>query len=232
MDNCKTFARANSGIAYPLEIQDCYYSELYDGSETTEIVIKKYFIIRNADDWKTFGQKVNEDPNTNAILIADITITESIGTIVRPFMGTFNGNGHTINCNINPSNGSAAAPFSYVGGATIWNLHVTGTIRGTNPAGLVKSIRNSTYESGGTLVIHNVRVSADIIDTSDACIASGFIGNAGLYSVSMVDCLFDGTITATSWDNSYAAPFICNSYDNPGPWFIRNCYENGTYTQP
>ena len=230
MDNCRTFARANSGIAYPLEIQDCYYSELYDGSETTEIYIKKYFIIRNADDWKTFGQKVNEDPNTNAILIADITITESIGTIVRPFMGTFNGNGHTINCNINPSNGSAAAPFSYVGGATIWNLHVTGTIRGTNPGGLVKYIRNSTYESGGTLVIHNVRVSADIIDTSDACIASGFIGNAGLYSVSMVDCLFDGTITATSWDNSYAAPFICNSYDNPGPWFIRNCYENGTYT--
>ena len=230
MDNCKTFARANSGIAYPLEIQDCYYSELYDGSETTEIGIKKYFIIRNADDWKTFGQKVNEDPNTNAILIADITITESIGTIVRPFMGTFNGNGHTINCNINPSNGSAAAPFSYVGGATIWNLHVTGTIRGTNPAGLVKSIRNSTYESGGTLVIHNVRVSADIIDTSDACIASGFIGNAGLYSVSMADCLFDGTMTATSWDNSYAAPFICNSYDNPGTWFIRNCYENGTYT--
>ena len=230
MDNCKTFARANSGIAYPLEIQDCYYSELYDGSETTEIGIKKYFIIRNADDWKTFGQKVNEDPNTNAILIADITITESIGTVVRPFMGTFNGNGHTINCNINPSNGSAAAPFSNVGSATIWNLHVTGTIRGTNPGGLVKSIHNSTYESGGTLVIHNVRVSADIIDTSDACIASGFIGNAGLYSVSMADCLFDGTITATSWDNSYAAPFICYSYDNPGTWNIRNCYENGTYT--
>ena len=186
----------------------------------------EYFIIRNADDWKAFGQKVNNATgDVYAILNADITITEPIGTIVRPFKGIFDGNGHTINCDINRSDG-LAAPFAYAGDASIWDLHITGTIRGKNPAGLVQYVRDNS----GSLTLGEIRVSADMIDTSNECRASGLVGDAGQCNIDIRYSVFDGTITATSWDNSYAAPFICYSYSNPGTWEIHSCYENGTYT--
>ena len=226
LDNCQTFARYNTG-KIKLDLNNCYYSELYDGSETTTISGNEYFIIRNSDDWKTLGEKVKaaKGKDVNAILNADITITESIGTEASPYSGLFNGNGHTINCNIDASKGSAPAPFAYAGSATIHDLHVTGTIRGDNPAGLVKSVRTSENFN----VIH-VRVSANITDTFKDCRASGFIQNAGNSTVRMSNCLFDGTITASNSNDSYAAPFICYSDATAADkWTIYHCYENGAY---
>ena len=221
LDNCQTFARHNSNVS--LQIYNCYYSELYDGSVTTTINGIEYFIIRNADDWKALGQK----PNTNAILNSDITITESIGTAAKPFSGLFNGNGHIINCNINASEKGVAAPFAYAGSATIHDLHVTGTIRGDDPAGLVQHV---SAPLGANFNVIHVRVSADLTDTSNECRASGFIQNAGYTIVRMSNCLFDGTITSSNWENSYAAPFISYSDNASSTWTINNCYENGTYT--
>ena len=221
LDNCQTFARHNSNVS--LEINNSYYSELYDGSVTTTINGIEYFIIRNADDWKALGQK----QNTNAILYSDITITESIGTAAKPFSGLFNGNGHIINCNIDASEKGVAAPFAYVGQTTIHDLHVTGTIRGDDPAGLVKYV---SAPLGANFNVIAVRVSADLTDTSNECRASGFIQNAGYTIVRMSNCLFDGTITSSNWENSYAAPFISYSDNASSTWIINNCYENGTYT--
>ena len=221
LDNCQTFARHNSNVS--LELNNSYYSELYDGSETTTINGIEYFIIRNADDWKALGQKTN----TNAILNSDITITESIGTAAKPFSGLFNGNGHTINCNIDASEKGVAAPFAYAGSATIHDLHVTGTIRGDDPAGLVKYV---SAPLGANFNVIHVRVSADLTDTSQECRASGFVQNAGRSNAWLSHCLFDGTITSSNWDNSYAAPFISYSDNAPGTWTIYSCYENGTYT--
>ena len=221
LDNCQTFARHNSNVS--LELNNSYYSELYDGSVTTTINGIEYFIIRNADDWKALGQK----PNTNAILNSDITITEPIGTAAKPFSGFFNGNGHTINCNIDASEKGVAAPFAYAGLATIHDLHVTGTIRGDDPAGLVKYV---SAPLGANFNVIHVRVSADLTDTSQECRASGFVQNAGRSNAWLSHCLFDGTITSSNWDNSYAAPFISYSDNAPGTWTIYSCYENGTYT--
>ena len=222
LDNCRTFARYNTDNI-KLDLNNCYYSELYDGSVTTTINGIEYFIIRNADDWKALGQKTN----TNAILNSDITITESIGTAAKPFSGTFNGNGHTINCNIDASEKGVAAPFAYASSATIHDLHVTGTIRGDDPAGLVKYV---SAPLGANFNVIHVRVSADLTDTSQECRASGFIQNAGRSNAWLSHCLFDGTITSSNWDNSYAAPFISYSDNAPGTWTIYSCYENGTYT--
>lgn len=221
LDNCQTFARHNSNVS--LEINNSYYCELYDGSVTTTINGIEYFIIRNADDWKALGQKTN----TNAILNSDITITESIGTAAKPFSGTFNGNGHTINCNIDAFEKGVAAPFAYAGSATIHDLHITGTIRGDDPAGLVKYV---SAPLGANFNVIHVRVSADLTDTSQECRASGFVQNAGRSNAWLSHCLFDGIITSSNWDNSYAAPFISYSDDAPGTWTIYSCYENGTYT--
>lgn len=221
LDNCQTFARHNSNVS--LELNNSYYSELYDGSVTTTINGIEYFIIRNADDWKALGQKTN----TNAILNSDITITEPIGTAAKPFSGFFNGNGHTINCNIDASEKGVAAPFAYAGLATIHDLHVTGTIRGDDPAGLVKYV---SAPLGANFNVIHVRVSADLTDTSQECRASGFVQNAGRSNAWLSHCLFDGTITSSNWDNSYAAPFISYSDNAPGTWTIYSCYENGTYT--
>ena len=228
LDNCKTFAR---GLDFPTT--NSYYSMLYDGDETTTINGQEFFIIRNDDDWTTLGQKVrNTSGDVNVIMNADITITEPIGTASKPYTGLFNGNGHTINCNINKTDGSPAAPFAYAAQASIYDLHITGTIRGKNPAGLVKELPSGLGDDIGNINMMDVRVSADIFDTSNDCQASGFIQNAGIYKINLFNCLFDGTITASSWDDSYAAPFISDSSssNDTGGWKIYHCFENGTYT--
>ena len=225
LDNCRTFARYNTD-KIELDLINCYYSELYDGSETSTIDGKEFFIIRNSDDWKTFKNKVEaSNGDVNAILNADITITESIGTEAHPYSGFFNGNGHTINCNIDASEKGSAAPFAYAGSSSIYDLHISGTIRGDDPAGLVKNVRTS-----GNFNVMHVRVSADITDTSKDCKASGFIQNAGRSNAYMSNCLFDGTITASNSNDSYAAPFICYSDIGSVNWTIYNCYENGSYS--
>lgn len=46
----------------------------------------------------------------------------------------------------------------------------------------------------------------------------------------MSNCLFDGTITASNSNDSYAAPFICYSDATAADkWTIYHCYENGAY---
>ena len=231
LDNCRTFARAKDGIT--LDFNNCYYSELYDGSETTTIGGREYFIIHNSDDWNTFRKKVEAaqgNSEVNAILNADITITEPVGTTNCYFIGEFHGNGHTINCNINKSQFYEAAPFPCVKNASIHDVHITGKISGPNPAGLVSAPMNNVSDVVG-LSINRVRVSADIFETNKyGCKAGGFVQHGAWHNITIENCLFDGTMTASIFDESYAAPFIGNSSTTVGTWNINNNFENGSYT--
>ena len=65
--------------------------------------LEEFFVpIRNVDDWNDFRSKVefaNGKP-VNARLFADITCDTYAGTQNAPYMGVFDGNGHTLTFNV------------------------------------------------------------------------------------------------------------------------------------
>ena len=99
--------------------------------ETTMIDGQSFYVLRNSDDWDKFRQLVIEANGTsdvNAIMDADFSITDGVGMDVWPYRGVFDGNGHTLNVNIDWGSNYYASPFPTVKDVTIKNLHVTGTV--------------------------------------------------------------------------------------------------------
>ena len=130
-DKCQTWARQDSRGT--VTVTDCHATREY-----------RVFPITSTADWTTFVQMVEDAKNeywVDAILMNDITVTSYAGGgNAACYRGTFDGNGHTLNVNIDRTgaDNGAAAPFAYVGDATIKNLHVTGTVKGgIHSAGLI-----------------------------------------------------------------------------------------------
>ena len=188
------------------------------------------FYIRTADDWDTFAMMVNSGNNSiSAAMLADVTLDETahmVGSSENtPFAGTFDGNGHTLTVKFADTQRRYVAPFSYVGGATIRNLHVMGTIDGgLHPAGLV----GRGFAKSKNL-IENCRVSATICSWDTNAHVGGFIGHNGSAATTLNNCLFDGSLEAKSYsNNSYAAPFI--GWEDGGTHNkVTNNLENGSY---
>ena len=154
-------------------------------------------VLRNAEDWKNFAQRVNNGESVNAIMVADINLgTEPlvmVGTSNAPYQGTFEGNGHTLTFNPPTINEDYAAPFRYVGDASICNLHTKGTIttNGKYAAGLVAYVVRSS-----TLNIENCISSVNLKSTvSDEAHIGGFVGlTMPSTQVNIKNSLFDGSI--------------------------------------
>jgi hypothetical protein len=114
--------------------------EVYVDRATSPICLMKdvkefFFPIRNANDWQTFRDKVSSAKgqyDVNARLYADISTDLSIGSGTDiAYRGIFDGNGHTINFDVNQTEGSAAL-FRYVApNATFRNLHIAGSVTTT-----------------------------------------------------------------------------------------------------
>ena len=165
------------------------------------------YLIFNTNQWNTLASQVNSGKSTFSgryfMLMADITVTETINsgdavTMVgcsesNSFSGIFDGNGHTITVNYTDNTDKDfCAPFRYINGATIKNLHVAGTItkaKGKNAGGLVGKAK-------GNNTISSCRSSVDILFNKNGDVSSGgFIGelrDGG--TTNMTNCLFDGKL--------------------------------------
>jgi len=138
--------------------------------------------------WSQFASSVNDGTSYSGQIVTlnkDIEVTTMVGTETTPFSGIFNGQEHTINVSIS-SNEQGAAPFSWISGATIQNLKVTGTVSSSahHASGLVG------FTKAGTNTIENCLVS-----TSVECTAShigGIIGHGKSATISMSGCVFKG----------------------------------------
>mgnify|MGYP000000746755 FL=1 len=115
------------------------------------------YLIEDVDDLKKLAENVNNGEayaNTYFKLTANIDLKNEewppIGTLqgeeVRPFQGTFDGDGYQIT-NLKISNGGEyAGLFGNVWGATIQNCNVTGEINGYNhTGGIVGYANNNTH---------------------------------------------------------------------------------------
>ncbi len=176
--------------------------------------------IASAADWASFANRVNGGEGTlDATLTADVTLSASsprVGTESNPFMGTFDGAGHTLTVDWTFTGTEYAAPFAAVGGCTIKNLQIAGSIRS-----------DAKYAAGfvghaqiGESAITRCRSSVRIVCTGSGEAASG--GFAGLLEdrttckVTFRDCLFDGSLLGPDASS-------CGGFSGAKPY---NCYAN------
>ena len=157
---------------------------------------KTVFTIRSADDWTTFANKVaaaKGQYEVNAILAADISVSQTVGTNTAPFCGLFDGNGHTLTFTASSWSKEYIAPFLYVKNATIRNLHVKGTINSSKKfaGGLIARITDDSDE----VLVEGCHVSVNLTSgvNGDAT-NGGIVANAeNGKKLILRNCLFDGS---------------------------------------
>ena len=181
-------------------------------------------VIRSTADWNTFANSVNNGTSyqgQTVVLAADISVTTIVGSRsgTRPFDGTFDGCGHTLNLDLTVID-YYTAPFGAIQGATIKNLKTTGTVTGSmHSSGLVGIAH-------GTNLIQNCEVAVSVVcsgNTHTHC--GGILGHGAASNTTIRDCLFSGSISGAT-----TATGIVYGWANDGNHTIINCLAAGTYT--
>lgn len=167
-----------------------------DGSDT------KPFVISDAAGWNIFCQLIvnNIFSDKHYELGGNISVTTMAGGIggKKYFAGIFDGKGYSLEFNATTTEDNIA-PFREVAGATIRNLHVTGTITTSRQAAGI--VLNTVYPG---LTIENCRSSVIINSTKEGkgyhggILAGVVSGSSGSPTVNITGCVFDGKITTGS----------------------------------
>ena len=188
---------------------------------------KNNYLVENANDWDLFCLRVNNGLSTYSG--ATVKLTANIGTtqdpvttmagvflydvdnwVYRRFEGTFDGQGNTLTVGYGTSENrfseQYAAPFRYVEGATIQNLHVAGIIYTAKQcaAGIVGQVNESP------ITLSNCHSSVDInCNYENSGGHGGLIAYIwpGLNGNSITGCLFDGSFTTSKNDNNSSGLF-------------------------
>ena len=185
---------------------------LIDYADTTE------FTIDSVDQWKEFADFVNGKYTSmgnfegkTVYLGADLDFEDQdmtdyvIGAHNAPFVGTFDGQGHTISgFRVEKTDADTAGIFgATAGGKTtiIRNLKVTASYFAAK--GSVGAIVGQT--SGGSTQIYNVYVDANVQIVATGNFAGGLVGHVGQNGFEFIDahalivdsCVNAATITAT-----------------------------------
>lgn len=184
-----------------------------------------YYLIGGSADWEEFCLVVEDFPLSNARMTADVEVVDNstVGSATNDdgrYNGTFDGQGYTLTVNYPFTTSRYSSPFANIEGATIKNLHVDGTINSAwcHGGGLVAN-------SWGTNTLDNVWVSADIkssVSGWDEC--GAFVGCMKNGTLNITNCLFTGSITASS---NYNGGFI--GYRDGGTSILTNCLSTGTF---
>ena len=240
-------------ISYDPDKVDGTYANPHTGYFFSELDLPTYdpqgrFIVSNTASWEEFARLVNEgNPSLSAVMMKDVDLGNSqvkVGTDSYPYTGTFDGNGHTLNISY-VSDANYCAPFSYAGGCTISNLHVTGSIQASQrgAAGLIGSTSNSSSD----LNISKCWSSVDINSTIEGFGSlGGFIGShSGEVKVKITNCLFDGKILGEktyggggfigrvySDDSKRAVTFTSSLMNAADIGFLTDIYQNSYASGP
>ena len=207
-----------------------------------------YYLLGSVDDWKAFATMVDDGfAEVNVRMTADIDLGDDqtmIGeghynneSLRKPYRGIFDGQGHTLtihyvteevvkkytDAGVATPRYLGCAPFCYVWGGTIRNLHTAGTITATHEgtAGIVG------WTNGNTLIEH-CHSSVNITYTNDARGSAGLTYNSynNDHVLTINDCLYDGTLTAGT-NKTGSAGFVVYSW--AGTTNISNSLLTATY---
>ena len=149
--------------------------------------------IGNTAQMYGFSKMVNAGTNNiDAVLDGDVMFETAM--IMNDFYGTFDGQGHTMNVNIEISGKEGAAPFFNLRGATVKNLTVTGEITSDNK--FAAAIAAHAYDAS---TIENIQSYVNIHGTKAGDGTHGGIlavNNTGAGKV--INCLVAGTMDGTA----------------------------------
>ena len=156
------------------------------------------YTIKTANGWGWFCFVTNYDlvpdgfSGKTVKLDADVSSSEMAGKSGHPFKGTFDGQNYTLTFNRTAAE-HLSAPFHYINGATISNLHVGGTITG----GTYENLGGLVGHSEGNITINNCHVSTQISTTvSGSALHGGVIAewNGTNATCTVTGCVYDGLI--------------------------------------
>ncbi|WP_143025482.1 hypothetical protein [Prevotella sp. tc2-28] len=156
------------------------------------------YTIKTANGWGWFCFATNYDLAPDGFsgkvvkLAGNVSSSEMAGKSGHPFKGTFDGQNYTLTFNRTAAE-HLSAPFHYINGATISNLHVEGTITG----GTYESLGGLVGHAEGNITINNCHVSTEISTTvSGSALHGGVIGtwNGSYATCTVTGCVYDGLI--------------------------------------
>ncbi|MCR4957385.1 MAG: hypothetical protein K6B13_02090, partial [Prevotella sp.] len=156
------------------------------------------YTIKTANGWGWFCFATNYDLAPEGFggktvkLAGNVSSSEMAGTSGHPFKGTFDGQNYTLTFNRTAAE-HLSAPFHYINGATISNLHVQGTITGGN----YERLGGLVGHSEGNITINNCHVSTEISTThSGSAWHGGVIAewNGTSATCTVTGCVYDGLI--------------------------------------
>ena len=155
------------------------------------------YLIRSLADWELFCSEVTSGTTYSGETVkmtANVSgvTTRTSTNLEKPFSGTFDGQGYKLNLNINVATADAtAAPFGYISGATIQNLHITGseTSAGMRLASIAGFAANSTITNCWSEVALSSSKASDV--DCGAIVARTESGT----TVTLNGCAFSGSIT-------------------------------------
>ena len=156
------------------------------------------YTIKTANGWGWFCFATNYDlapegfSGKTVKLATSVGSSEMAGKSGHPFKGTFDGQNHTLTFNRTAAE-HLSAPFHYINGATISNLHVEGTITG----GTYESLGGLVGRAEGNITIENCHVSTEISTTvSGSALHGGVIAqwNGTKATCTVTGCVYDGLI--------------------------------------
>ncbi len=256
-DGCETWIRKYNDVT--ASVKNSYATREYnDQLSTTLIDGKTFMVLRSSDGWQKFIDAVKNDGSTNAILEADITVSEMVATDENhPFQGILDGNGHTLTFNKSGVTEEYCAPIRFAKSATIKNLHTAGTISSNHKyiGGLIAQVRDEStvnIENCQSSVTLNSSVNGDatnggfvatassgsIIRINNSKFDGSFKGsnchsNGGFvgYTSGRVDisnCLFAPTEISTKFDNCETWAHL---HPNVPSFTVSNSYATRGYSQ-
>jgi len=207
----------------------CSYCNALDVDYMTPV--DGYYQIGTMHDLYWFSQYVNAgNPSLNAKLTADIEQESEnefgytpIGTQSHPYIGTFDGQAHSVTLRINNSGYSYQGLFGVVtDGVFIEKVIVKGYVRGNNYVGGIVGGTN-----GGSSNVQETNIwycGNEATITASGGNAAGIIGvnMSGEASVILTNCYNTGDVTGHH-DSGALSGWLGGGWSS-----VRNCYNSGT----
>ena len=206
----------------------------YSGAITASFIVYKMlssgsgtkadpYLISNVNDWMSFCCENNAATywasGVYVKMTADVGTTENpvttmVGTSeTNAFQGTFDGGGHTLTIQYGTADSRSitryTAPFSYVSGALIKNLHTAGYI--------YSSINSCTGMVGWDYSTNILNCRSSVVIDATVNGQYGFACNYQHSNITIENCLFDGQIINTGYGAGFASNYANSSVQ------IKNC---------
>ena len=181
------------------------------------------YILSSTEDWKELGHNIYCGRTYKGQYIKmtqDIAVSTMVGmNEVHSFQGTFSGDGHQLDVNIEGSE-EGMAPFHYIKDATIKDLRVTGKVTATanHASGLVGF-------ADGTNLIERCTVGTWVYYEADW--VGGVVGHGKRSKTTIRNCVFSGIIwhlfaqftrgcagVFWGWSESDATPILENCIES------------------